>query len=302
MIKISDLFKASDEYAIMWPKIIFESSILSRNIIQGLHASRISGKGEDFWQFKEYRQGDSVSSIDWRKSAASDKVLVKQKENETAKTIYFYFDKTKSMFFKSKKDLQSKYQIAVLLLLTLSRLFLKNRENVYHFKTNKNIIKCSNDLSSFNESFLFEEQNINFPDKSLLVNNSICFIISDFLYDIKAINNFLINLKQKNISGFLIQILDPLEANFSIKENLILNDLETNAKLRVDESNKFKDFYDKKLKGLQNSLNDLCKSSNWSYVFQNTGKNITPVLLEICDSITIKKKWFVKHYQYSRFF
>ena len=57
------------------------------------------------------------------------------------------------MFFKSKKNLQSKYQIAILLLLTLSRLFLKNRENVFHFKTNNSMIKCSNDLSSFTESF-----------------------------------------------------------------------------------------------------------------------------------------------------
>ena len=290
MIKISDLFKASDEYASLLPKIMFESSILSRNIIEGLHASRISGKGEDFWQFKEYRQGDNLSSIDWRKSAALNKVLVKQKENETAKTIYFYFDKTKSMFFKSKKNLQNKHYIAILLQLTLSRLFLKNRENVFHFKTDKRMIKCSNDLSSFNESFLFEENSINFPIKSLMANNSICFIISDFLYDIKIVKNFLINLKQNNISGFLIQILDPLEIDFNIKENLILNDLETNAKLKVDESNKFKDFYNKKLKDLQNNLMNLSKHSNWSYILHNTSKNIKPILLEICKSITIKKK------------
>ena len=290
MIKISDLFKASDEYTNLLPKIIFESSILSRNIIEGLHASRISGKGEDFWQFKEYRQGDSLSTIDWRKSATLNKVLVKQKENETAKTIYFYFDKTKSMFFKSKKNLQSKHQIAILLLLTLSRLFLKNRENVFHFKTDKRMIKCSSDLSSFNESFLLEENSIKYPNKSLIANNSICFIISDFLYDIKIVKNFLINLKQNNISGFLVQILDPLEIDFNIKENLILNDLETNAKLKVDESNKFKDFYNKKLKDLQNNLKDLSKHSNWSYILHDTSKNIKPILLEICKSITIKKK------------
>ena len=290
MIKISDLFKASDEYASLLPKIMFESSILSRNIIEGLHASRISGKGEDFWQFKEYRQGDNLSSIDWRKSASLNKVLVKQKENETAKTIYFYFDKTKSMFFKSKKNLQNKHYIAMLLQLTLSRLFLKNRENVFHFKTDKSMIKCSNDLSSFNESFLFEEKSINYPNKSLMANNSICFIISDFLYDIKIVKNFLRNLKQNNISGFLIQILDPLEIDFNIKENLILNDLETNAKLKVDESNKFKDFYNKKLKDLQNNLIDLSKHSNWSYILHDTSKNIKPMLLEICKSITIKKK------------
>ncbi len=167
MIKISDLLKASDQYASVLPKIIFDSAMLSRNIIEGLHASRFSGKGEDFWQFKEYRQGDGLSSIDWRKSAATNKILVKQKENETAKTIYFYFDKTKSMNFKSEKKIRNKYQIAVLLTLTLSRIFLKNRENVFHFKTYKSIVKCSSDLSSFTKSFLFEENNIRFPDKSL---------------------------------------------------------------------------------------------------------------------------------------
>ena len=88
----------------------------------------------------------------------------------------------------------------------------------------------------------------------------------------------------------MIQILDPLEIDFNVKENLILNDLETNTKLRVDESSKFKDFYDKKLTYLQNNLKSLCKDSNWSYVLHNTGKNMKPVLLEICKSITIKKK------------
>tara|TARA_B100000886_G_scaffold338229_1_gene300611 strand:- start:308 stop:1180 length:873 start_codon:yes stop_codon:yes gene_type:complete len=290
MIKISDLLKASDQYASVLPKIIFDSAMLSRNIIEGLHASRFSGKGEDFWQFKEYRQGDGLSSIDWRKSAATNKILVKQKENETAKTIYFYFDKTKSMNFKSEKKIRNKYQIAVLLTLTLSRIFLKNRENVFHFKTYKSIVKCSSDLSSFTKSFLFEENYIRFPDKSLIANNSICFIISDFLYDIKKLKNYLINLKQKNISGFLIQILDPLEINFNIKENLILKDLETNAKLKVDESKKYKDFYDKKLNELHNNLKDLCQITNWSYLIHDTSKNIKLTILEIIKSITIKKK------------
>lgn len=290
MIKISDLFKASDQHASLLPKVLFDSEILSRNIIEGLHASRFSGKGEDFWQFKEYRQGDNVSFIDWRKSAASNKVLVKQRENETAKTIYFYFDKTKSMMFKSKKQLLSKFEAAILLTLTLSRILLKNRENVFHIKNNKNIIRCNNDLSSFTKSFLIQENIIEYPNKSLLTNNSICFIISDFFYDIKTVSNFLINLRQKNISGFLIQVLDPLEINFNVEENLLLNDLETNAKLRVDESKKYKTFYDKKFNDLQNNLKELCRRSNWSYLLYDTNKNIKPTLIEILDTITIKKK------------
>ena len=290
MIKISDLFKASDQHAALLPKIIFDSEILSRNIIEGLHPSRFSGKGEDFWQFKEYRQGDNVSLIDWRKSAASSRVLVKQRENETAKTVYFYFDKTKSMLFKSKKKLQSKFEVAILLTLTLSRIFLKNRENVFHFKTKKNIVRCSNDLSSFTKSFLLEENHIEYPNKSLLANNSICFIISDFFYDIKIVSNFLSSLRKNNISGFLVQVLDPLEINFNIGENLLLNDLETNAKLRVGESKKYKTFYDKKFNDLQNNLQELCENSNWSYLLYDTKKNIKLTLIDILKNITIKKK------------
>ena len=290
MIKISDLFKASDELASLLPNILFDSEMLSRNTIEGMHATRFSGKGEDFWQFKEYTQGDNISSIDWRKSATLNKILVKQKENETAKTIYFYFDRTKSMYFKSDKSFHSKYYNSILLTLTLSRIFLKSRENVFHFKTNKNLIKCSNDLSSFTKSFLYEDTKNDYPDTSLISDNSIFFILSDFLYDFNLVNKFLIKLKKKNVKGFLIQVLDPMEINFTIKKNLILSDMETKAKLKINESKSFKILYETRLKNLQKNLFKLCKNTNWSFLLFNTNKNIKPILLEICKNIVIKKK------------
>ena len=69
----------------------------------GLHSTRFAGKGENFWQFKEYNQGENINNIDWRKSASSNKLLVKQNEKEIAKTIYLFFDKSLSMNYKSDK-------------------------------------------------------------------------------------------------------------------------------------------------------------------------------------------------------
>ena len=290
MIKISDLFKGSDELASLLPNILFDSEILSRNTIEGMHATRFSGKGEDFWQFKEYRQGDNIASIDWRKSAALNKILVKQKENETAKTIYFYYDRTKSMYFKSDKNFRSKYYISILLTLTLSRIFLKNRENVFHFKSKKNLIKCSNDLSSFTKNFLYEDNSNNYPDTSLILDNSICFILSDFFFDFNLVKKFLIKLKKKNVRGFLIQVLDPMEINFTIKENLILNDMETGANLKIDDSKSFKLLYETRLKDLQKNLFKLSKNTNWNFLMHNTNANIKIILLEIFKNIIIKKK------------
>ena len=103
-------------------------------------------------------------------------------------------------------------------------------------------------------------------------------------------NDFLVKLKKKNIRGFLIQVLDPMEINFSIRENLILSDMETKAKLKIDESKSFKILYETRLKNLQKKLFNLCKNTNWSFLLHNTNDSIKPFLLKIFDNITIKKK------------
>jgi hypothetical protein len=47
---------------------------------QTIDGRRRSGPGEDFWQYRAYSFGDSAQSIDWRKSARSDRVLVRENE------------------------------------------------------------------------------------------------------------------------------------------------------------------------------------------------------------------------------
>ncbi len=289
MFKISDLFKTSDEISSILPNIIVESAILTRNIMQGLHSSRFSGKGETFWQFKEYRQDDSVSSIDWRKSASLNKLLVKEKENETSKLIYFHYDKTKSMSFKSSKGIKSKYYISVLITLTLSRIFLRNRENIFHFKDKKTPIKSSYDLSSFDKSFLSEESNLNFPDTSLIKNNSSVFIFSDFFYEIKYLKTFMNELKKKNVEGYIFQILDPAEVDFNIQEYSLVHDMENDSKLLMDSSYIYKESYKKNLKALQIDLNYLCDSYNWHYLFYKTSDALKPFILEIIKKTTLRK-------------
>ena len=78
MISLQKLIKSSDEVANLLPSLLSDSSLLLKNILAGLHSTRFAGKGENFWQFKEYVQGESISNIDWRKSASSKKLLIKQ--------------------------------------------------------------------------------------------------------------------------------------------------------------------------------------------------------------------------------
>ncbi len=275
--------------SLLLPKILSESAVLTRNIIQGLHSTRFSGKGEAFWQFNEYRQGDTVSAIDWRKSAASEKFLVKERENETCRDVYFYFDRSKSMKFKSSDKIYSKYYISVLITLTLSKIFLRNRENVYYFNKKRVPEKCKHDLSNFNETFLLEEIENNLPETSYIRENSLIFILSDFFYDNKLLINFFNKIKHKNTLGYFIQILDPLEIKFDISENLRLNDMETNRSIIVDDNNVIRKQYLNNLENLKKNLRKLSNTSNWNYLFHDTRKPLKPFLIDIIKNLALDR-------------
>ena len=60
---MKDLFKKSVEVSNLLPSLLSDSSLLLKNILVGLHSARFPGKGENFWQFKEYTQGESINSI-----------------------------------------------------------------------------------------------------------------------------------------------------------------------------------------------------------------------------------------------
>jgi uncharacterized protein (DUF58 family) len=59
------------------PPLLVEADRVAHTIAQGLHGRRRAGMGEAFWQFRRYRQGDMATSIDWRKSARSDRLYVR---------------------------------------------------------------------------------------------------------------------------------------------------------------------------------------------------------------------------------
>ncbi|MDC0651840.1 DUF58 domain-containing protein [Alphaproteobacteria bacterium] len=289
MLNISALLKKSGANSSLLPDILSESSILTRNVLQGLHSTRFPGKGEAFWQFKEYRQGDSIGSIDWRKSASSNKFLVREKENETSKVIYFYYDTSKSMNFKSSNFLKNKYYMAALITLTLSRIFLRNSENVYLFNDKKVPVKCLHGLNNFDQAFLQESQNNDFPNEVFFKSNSLVVILSDFFFNNDSIKNFIYKLKKKNISGYLVHVLDPLEINFQVGANVQLNDLETDKSLLVGDSVLLSEKYADSLNKLVLELKSIAEENSWNYMLYNTEESLNDFLLKLIKNILLKK-------------
>ncbi|MEO0957858.1 MAG: DUF58 domain-containing protein, partial [Pseudomonadota bacterium] len=51
------------------PPLLVEAERLVASTFHGVHGRRRSGPGENFWQYRAAQPGDSLSQIDWRRSA-----------------------------------------------------------------------------------------------------------------------------------------------------------------------------------------------------------------------------------------
>lgn len=88
----------------------------------GAHPRRRAGAGSDFWQFRMAEPNEPLERIDWRRSARSDDLQVRDRERQDPARLLLWLDGSPSMDFSSAADVQRKrdYAHAILLALALS--------------------------------------------------------------------------------------------------------------------------------------------------------------------------------------
>src|SRR5580658_4471387 len=104
-----------------------EADHLAASVSLGVHGRRRAGMGESFWQFRRYASHDSSSAIDWRQSAKSQHIFVREREWEAAQTVWFWRDASANMRFGAPVQKQRR---AELLLLALASLLVRGGERV----------------------------------------------------------------------------------------------------------------------------------------------------------------------------
>ena len=112
------------------PALLIEAQRVAHTVAHGTHGRRRAGPGETFWQFRLYDQNDSATGIDWRRSASSDRLFVREREWEAAHTAWLWIDLSPSMRFRSQLAKSSKESRAVVLALAMTELLALGGERV----------------------------------------------------------------------------------------------------------------------------------------------------------------------------
>ena len=104
--------------------------LLARQVVEGfitgLHQSPFHGFSVEFAEHRLYNSGESVKNIDWKLFAKTDKLFVKQFEEETNLRCYLLLDTSSSMNYPQKG--LSKLQFSVYGIASLMYLFKKQRD------------------------------------------------------------------------------------------------------------------------------------------------------------------------------
>jgi len=111
--------------------------LIAREVVEGfitgLHRSPFHGFSVEFAEHRQYNDGESTKHIDWKLFARSDRLYVKQYEEETNLRCQLVIDTSSSMLFpldKGKKNLFNKLAFSVYSAAALIYLMRKQRDAV----------------------------------------------------------------------------------------------------------------------------------------------------------------------------
>jgi len=191
------------------PPLMVQADHLAASVSLGVHGRRRAGIGESFWQFRRYASPDSSSDIDWRQSAKSQHIFVREREWEAAQTVWFWRDASANMSFKS--GAVSKRARADLLLLSLASLLVRGGERVGFMGMEGAPAASRLALTRIGRAMFGKGQGSLPPQVPMTRGNQLVWF-SDFLEE--GAFDAMKRLSHLGVEGHLVRIIDPAEEDF----------------------------------------------------------------------------------------
>lgn len=196
------------------PPLLVAAERLAALVGLGVHGRRKAGMGETFWQFRRYAEGDPAATIDWRQSAKSQHVFVREREWESAQAVWFWRDGSSGMRFSSGHGLETKCERANLLALALATLLVRGGERIALLGEDRlptsGRIAIRNMARGLAESVRDEA----LPPEVPRGRNAELVWLSDFLSPLSEIESTLHRLASGRMTGHLVHVIDPAEQDF----------------------------------------------------------------------------------------
>ncbi|MGQ0672883.1 MAG: DUF58 domain-containing protein [Hyphomicrobium sp.] len=266
------------------PDILLEASRIASTIAHGIHGRRRAGPGETFWQFRQLEAQDAVQLIDWRRSASSDLLYVREREWEAAHTIWLWPDLSPSMEFRSHLAPTTKRDRAVVMILATAELLVRSGERVgllalsQPTASRKAATRLAETIASHATSPVLTRSE---PPRARISRYSSVILVSDFLDPIASIAEHAEALAAQGVGGHLVQVLDPAEETLPYDGRTEFVDIEGASRWTAERAEGLRGAYQTKLHAHRAELAALATRLGWSFLVHHTDRPPAETLLSL---------------------
>ncbi len=211
----------------------------------GLHPSPFHGFSVEYSDHRAYQPGDELKFLDWKMYGRSDRLYIKQFQQETNLSVYILLDSSKSMSFASRGAV-SKLDYGSFLSAALTYMMLGQGDSVslslFAEKITRRIPARSR-RTHLNTILTALQQNkaagktdlprVIHTVAEMTHRRGLIILISDLLDDIEDIYTGLAHLKYLQHDVIIFHTLDHQELNLDYEGQIEFQDLESRSTIRT---------------------------------------------------------------------
>jgi uncharacterized protein (DUF58 family) len=267
------------------PPLLVEAERLAAGLVTGVHGRRRAGMGETFWQYRAAHPGDPHSLIDWRRSARSDRLYVRETEWEAAETVLAWCDRSQSMNYQSDLAPRSKAERAALLTLALGVLLSRGAERFGLVGTEaeqprtgeRQLMRWAGILNAAPEA----APDFGAPPPIAMPRVGRAVFLSDFMGPRDEVFPTLMAAAGQGIAGVYLQILDPVEEEFPFAGRTRFESVGRQVRHETDQAASLRQAYLDRLAERRDDLARVARRSGWQLILHRTDESPRKALLKL---------------------
>ncbi|HUT90686.1 MAG TPA: DUF58 domain-containing protein [Thermoguttaceae bacterium] len=264
--------------------------------VSGLHRSPYQGFSIEFAEHREYAPGDDLRYVDWKVFGRTDRVYVKQYEEETNQICYLLLDTSESMRYQSADAPMSKLEYAQCAAAALAYLILHQQDsaglvtfdrevralvrpssNPSHLKQLLHVMQESVAERKTETGPIFHDLAERFKKRGIVV------ILSDLFDDVDSMMAGLKHFRHKRHDVILFHVLDPAELDFRFQRITLFRGLEQLPEVLVDPR-ALRNAYLRELDAYVRRLKKGCRMHRIDYVQMRTDQSMELALSSYLSS------------------
>jgi uncharacterized protein (DUF58 family) len=260
-------------------------SLLARGVVEGfiagLHSSPYKGFSVEFAEHRKYTPGDNPRHLDWRILGRTDRLYIKQYEEETNLRAQILLDTSGSMSYGEAPAI-SKLQYASYLTAVLAYFMMRQQDAVglTTFDTKVRLEMPARSTPRHFDELMKRLEAVKPGHKTDLgailhrladrfKRRCVIVLISDLYDDPEAVDRALHHFRARRHEVILFHVLDRAELEFPFPQTAEFVDMETGERLQVDPAY-VRDDYRRQIEEFLGRYRRICADCQFDYVLSDT--------------------------------